>query len=91
MSKPIQAIRGMNDLLPKVIARWQQVESVARDVLDGYGYHEIRPPLLEKTELFSRSIGELTDIVAKEMYTFEDRNVKLSPLRSSNVYISLAS
>lgn len=74
MSKLIQAIRGMNDLLPEVIARWQQVESVARDVLDGYGYREIRPPLLEKTELFSRSIGELTDIVAKEMYTFEDRN-----------------
>ena len=74
MSKLIQAIRGMNDLLPEVIARWQQVESVARDVLDGYGYCEIRPPLLEKTELFSRSIGELTDIVAKEMYTFEDRN-----------------
>jgi histidyl-tRNA synthetase len=74
VSKLIQAIRGMNDLLPEVIARWQQVESVARDVLDGYGYREIRPPLLEKTELFSRSIGELTDIVAKEMYTFEDRN-----------------
>jgi histidyl-tRNA synthetase len=74
VSKLIQAIRGMNDLLPEVIACWQQVESVARDVLDGYGYREIRPPLLEKTELFSRSIGELTDIVAKEMYTFEDRN-----------------
>ena len=74
MSKHIQAIRGMNDLLPAVTPLWQRVESVARDVLHAYGYQEIRFPLLEHTELFARSIGEHTDIVEKEMYTFEDRN-----------------
>jgi histidyl-tRNA synthetase len=74
VSKFIQAVRGMNDLLPDVISVWQQVETTARDVLETYGYREIRVPLLEKTELFARSIGEFTDIVAKEMYTFEDRS-----------------
>jgi histidyl-tRNA synthetase len=64
----------MNDLLPDVISVWQWVETTARDVLEAYGYREIRVPLLEKTELFARSIGEFTDIVAKEMYTFEDRS-----------------
>jgi len=81
VSKLIQAIRGMNDLLPEAVARWQQLESAARQVLDSYGYREIRLPLLEKTELFSRSIGELTDIVAKEMYSFEDRNGESLTLR----------
>ncbi len=70
----IQAIRGMNDLLPETVALWQRVEAVARDVLAAYAYREIRLPLLEKTELFRRSIGHVTDIVEKEMYTFEDRN-----------------
>ncbi|MFQ6021198.1 MAG: histidine--tRNA ligase [Acidiferrobacterales bacterium] len=74
MSKRIQAIRGMNDLLPEAVVHWQHLEATARRVLESYGYREIRIPLLEKTELFSRSIGQLTDIVAKEMYTFEDRN-----------------
>jgi histidyl-tRNA synthetase len=64
----------MNDLLPGNIGLWQRVESVARDVLHAYGYSEIRLPLVEKTELFARSIGDVTDIVEKEMYTFEDRN-----------------
>ncbi len=64
----------MNDLLPEETATWQRVEAAARDVLDAYGYREIRVPLLEKTELFARSIGEYTDIVAKEMYSFTDRN-----------------
>jgi histidyl-tRNA synthetase len=64
----------MNDLLPDVVAVWQQVETTARDVLEAYGYREIRVPIVEKTELFARSIGESTDIVAKEMYTFEDRS-----------------
>ena len=63
----------MNDLLPDAAALWQRVESVARKVLQAYGYREIRVPVLESTELFARSIGQLTDIVAKEMYTFEDR------------------
>ena len=74
MSKTIQAIRGMNDLLPDTVDYWQWVEDVARGVMDAYGYREIRLPQLEKTELFKRSIGEVTDIVEKEMYTFEDRN-----------------
>lgn len=74
MSKAIHAVRGMNDLLPDAIGLWQRVEAAARDVLHGYGYSEIRFPLIEKTELFARSIGDVTDIVEKEMYTFEDRN-----------------
>ena len=74
MSKAVQAVRGVKDLLPDVIARWQHVEAVARDVLAAYGYRELRLPIIEKTELFARSIGEHTDIVEKEMYTFEDRN-----------------
>jgi histidyl-tRNA synthetase len=64
----------MNDILPEVTPYWQQVEAALRHVLTGYGYQEIRFPIVEKTELFSRSIGEVTDIVEKEMYTFTDRN-----------------
>ena len=74
MSKSIQAIRGMNDILPAETPRWQFVEGVFRDLMANYGYTEIRLPSVEKTELFKRSIGEVTDIVEKEMYTFEDRN-----------------
>ncbi len=74
MTDSIQAVRGMNDLLPDTVVYWQHVEDVARRVLTAYGYREIRLPYLEKTELFKRSIGEVTDIVEKEMYTFEDRN-----------------
>jgi len=74
VSKVIQAVRGMNDLLPEVVAVWQRVEQIASTVLTAYGYHEIRLPLVEKAELYARSIGQVTDIVEKEMYTFEDRN-----------------
>ena len=74
MSKAIQAIRGMNDLLPEALSLWQRIEQTAEMVLGAYGYREIRFPVLEKTELYKRSIGEVTDIVEKEMYTFEDRN-----------------
>jgi histidyl-tRNA synthetase len=70
----IQAVRGMNDILPEETAVWQHVEDRAREVLEAYGYGEIRPPLIERTELFQRSIGEVTDIVEKEMYTFLDRS-----------------
>ncbi|WFP52039.1 histidine--tRNA ligase [Methylomonas sp. EFPC3] len=70
----IQAIRGMHDILPEQSPYWQWLEGQARQVLAGYGYQEIRLPIVEKTELFKRSIGEVTDIVEKEMYTFEDRN-----------------
>ena len=65
MSLRVQAIRGMNDILPEATPRWQQLEAVLRDTLTGYGYNEIRLPLLERTELFSRSVGEHTDIVEK--------------------------
>ena len=74
MSNTLQAIRGMNDILPDQTPAWQFVEDTLRDVLASYGYREIRMPIVEKTELFKRSIGEVTDIVEKEMYTFEDRN-----------------
>ena len=74
MANNIQAIRGMHDVLPDQTALWQYAEKILRDVLGSYGYSEIRLPIVEKTELFKRSIGEVTDIVEKEMYTFEDRN-----------------
>ncbi len=74
MAKILQAIRGMNDILPGDVSVWQGLEATVRAVLTAYGYREIRLPLLEKTELFARSIGEVTDIVEKEMYTFSDRN-----------------
>ena len=65
-----KAIRGMNDILPEVSATWQRIEAVVCDVIESYGYREIRLPILEYTEVFARAIGEVTDIVEKEMYTF---------------------
>lgn len=70
----VKAIRGMNDILPDVTPIWQYLESEVRAVFSMYGYSEIRMPVVEPTELFKRSIGEVTDIVEKEMYTFDDRN-----------------
>lgn len=72
--KSIQSIRGMHDILPDAVHLWQDLESQIRRLLDGYGFQEIRLPAVEFTELFARSIGDVTDIVEKEMYTFEDRN-----------------
>jgi len=74
VSKAIQAIRGMNDCLPSETGIWQMVETVLRRVASNYGFAEIRMPIVESTALFKRSIGEVTDIVEKEMYTFDDRN-----------------
>ena len=74
MASNIQAIRGMHDVLPEQTPLWQYAERIIKEVLSSYGYSEIRLPVVEKTELFKRSIGEVTDIVEKEMYTFEDRN-----------------
>ncbi len=74
MANNIQAIRGMHDVLPDQTPLWQHAEKILREVLSSYGYSEIRLPIVEKTELFKRSIGEVTDIVEKEMYTFDDRN-----------------
>jgi histidyl-tRNA synthetase len=73
-SRKIQAIRGMNDLLPGQSTLWQYIEGQVCLLMQRYGYDEIRTPILEQTALFARSIGEVTDIVEKEMYTFEDRN-----------------
>lgn len=74
MSRKVASIRGMNDILPTQTPLWQWLEARVTEVLAGYGYSEIRMPVVEPTELFKRSIGEVTDIVEKEMYTFDDRN-----------------
>ena len=74
MSKKITSIRGMNDILPEQTGLWQWLEAKVGAVLASYGYQEIRMPIVEQTDLFKRSIGEVTDIVEKEMYTFDDRN-----------------
>ncbi len=74
MVKLVKSIRGMHDVLPDDSHRWQAFEAVIRQLMTSYGYKEIRMPLVESTELFCRSIGEVTDIVEKEMYTFDDRN-----------------
>lgn len=81
MSKAIQAIRGMNDCLPSDTNIWQMVEEKLRRVASNYGFAEIRMPIVEPTALFKRSIGEVTDIVEKEMYTFDDRNGESLTLR----------
>ena len=74
MAKTIQAIRGMNDCLPTQSPLWQKVENAVKNTVSAYGYSEVRMPIVEQTHLFSRAIGEVTDVVEKEMYTFEDRN-----------------
>ena len=74
MALMVQAIRGMNDLLPEDTSVWQQVEKVLRQTMSSYGYSEVRMPIVEKTNLFCRAIGEVTDVVEKEMYSFEDRS-----------------
>ncbi|EHD2239658.1 histidine--tRNA ligase [Vibrio vulnificus] len=74
MAKTIQAIRGMNDCLPTQSPLWQKLEGAVKNVISAYGYNEMRMPIVEMTHLFSRAIGEVTDVVEKEMYTFEDRN-----------------
>lgn len=79
--KKIQAIRGMNDLLPSDSPRWQFFEAKVRQLMLRYGFNEIRTPIVEQTALFARSIGEVTDIVEKEMYTFDDRNDESLTLR----------
>jgi len=81
VSKGIQPIRGMNDILPGQSGRWQHLEAIVREILGAYGYREIRVPVVERTELFKRSIGEVTDIVEKEMYTFDDRGGESITLR----------
>jgi histidyl-tRNA synthetase len=77
----IAPIRGMNDVLPNEIVRWQRLESVARQLLHAYGYDEMRVPIVEQTDLFKRAIGEYTDVVEKEMYSFEDKGGERLTLR----------
>ncbi len=81
MALNVQAVRGMNDLLPENTSVWQQVEKVLRDTLSSFGYSEVRMPVVEHTNLFCRAIGEVTDVVEKEMYTFEDRSGDMLSLR----------
>jgi histidyl-tRNA synthetase len=70
----IKAVKGTRDILPPSSAVWNQVEAVAREVLRIYNFQEIRTPILEETALFARGVGQETDIVSKEMYTFDDRD-----------------
>jgi len=82
MSKLIQSVKGMNDILPEETGLWLNLEDTVRQVFENYGYRQIRLPILEQTTLFKRSIGEVTDIVEKEMYSFEDQggdNLTLRP------------
>jgi histidyl-tRNA synthetase len=81
VANQIQPIRGMNDVLPAEIAAWQYLESVTRELLTSYGYEEIRVPVVEQTDLFKRAIGEFTDVVEKEMYTFVDQGGESLTLR----------
>ncbi len=77
----LRAVKGMNDLLPADMALWRHIEDTARQVAETFGYREIRTPILERSELFSRGVGEATDIVEKEMYAFEDRGGEHLALR----------
>lgn len=81
MSSTINSIRGMHDTLPSEMHLWHKLENTVRQVFAAYGYEEIRVPIVEKTEVFARAIGDATDVVEKEMYSFEDRNGDLLSLR----------
>ena len=88
MSQKLQAVRGMNDVLPADSAAWQHLHAVAAEVFAAYGYGELRLPVVERTELFKRAVGEVTDVVEKEMYSFEDRggeNLSLRPELTAGV------
>jgi histidyl-tRNA synthetase len=94
MAEQIQPVRGMNDLLPPEIGSWQYFEACVRELLAAYGYAEIRVPLVEHTELFKRAIGEHTDVVGKEMYTFIDRggdSLTLRPEATAGIVRALIS
>lgn len=78
---PISAVKGFNDILPVEVRKWQHIEATARDIFSRYGFAEIRVPIMEKTELFARSIGDITDIVEKEMYSFIDKGENRVTLR----------
>jgi histidyl-tRNA synthetase len=81
MKNELKAIRGIKDIIPGEVEKWQYLENISRSVFESYGYSEIKIPIIEKTDLFSRSIGESSDIVEKEMYTFPDRKGNMISLR----------
>ena len=81
MNAPVRSIRGMNDILPDDIHYWQTLETKAKQVCDAFGFEQMRLPLLEKTDVFTRAIGSATDVVSKEMYSFDDRNGESLSLR----------
>ena len=88
----IQAVRGTKDILPQDIRKWQDLENIARNVSNSFGYQEIRTPIFEKTEVFSRGVGDNTDIVNKEMYTFFDKgneSITLRPEQTASVVRSV--
>src|ERR1700741_4844974 len=94
VAEQIQPIRGMNDVLPAEIGTWQHFEACTRELLGAYGYEEIRVPIVEHTELFKRAIGEHTDVVGKEMYTFSDRggdSLTLRPEATAGIVRALIS
>ena len=84
-SLKIQAINGFKDILPDSVVRWQHIEQRARDIFERFGMQEIRMPILEKAELFVRSIGEATDVVEKEMYTFADKGITMRPEATASI------
>ena len=81
MPQKVQRVKGVNDILPSEARQWQALESVVKQVMDSYAFGEIRPPIFEKTELFARGVGEDTDIVSKEMYSFTDMSKSSLTLR----------
>ena len=87
MAKNIQAIRGMNDCSPTESPLWQWIEGQVRQVLSSYGYSEVRMPIVESTPLFARAIGEVTDVVSKEMYTFWDNDEQFAQKAQLDVYV----
>ena len=94
MSEVIQAVRGMNDVLPAEIGTWQFLEGTVRELVASYGFQEMRVPIVEETRLFKRAIGELTDVVSKEMYTFTDsggENLTLRPEATAGIARALIS
>ena len=85
MADKLSAVKGMNDILPGESAQWEWLEALLRDLMARYGYHNVRTPIVEPTALFVRGLGEVTDIVEKEMYSFEDRlNGEALTLRPEN-------
>src|SRR6185369_2098352 len=81
MAEVPASVKGMNDILPPEVSKWQFVEERARSVLDSFAYREVRTPILEYTSLFVRSVGEVTDVVEKQMYTFDDRDGRSVSMR----------